>query len=63
MIRFVFVAALALLAASLPARAEVKITEITTPGGINAWLVEEHSIPFVALEIMFRGGSVIEARP
>ena len=39
-------------------RAEVAIQDITTPGGIQAWLVEEHSIPFTALEIIkhFFGG-------
>ncbi len=36
--------------AALPARAEVDIQEVTSPGGITAWLVEEPSIPFVALE-------------
>lgn len=44
------------LISALPARAEVDIQELTTPGGIDAWLVEEHSIPFVALELRFRGG-------
>ena len=43
------------------ARAEVPITEVTSPGGIKAWLVEEHSIPFVALELRFRGGASLDA--
>lgn len=43
------------------ARAEVAIQEITTDGGVNAWLVEEHAIPFVALEIHFDGGSALDA--
>ncbi len=60
MIRTVF-AALAVLLVTLPARAETDIQSITTPGGINAWLVEEHSIPFVAIELMFRGGTAIDA--
>lgn len=46
---------------ALPARAEVEIQEITSPGGIDAWLVEEHSIPFVALELRFRGGASLDA--
>lgn len=49
------------LLAGLPARAEVHIKEITTPGGIDAWLVEDHSIPFVALELRFRGGTSLDA--
>ena len=50
---------LALLAAS-PVRAAVDIQEVTSPGGITAWLVEEHSIPFTAIEIRFKGGASLE---
>ncbi len=39
----------------------VEVQDVTSPGGIRAWLVEEHSIPFVALEIRFRGGSALDA--
>ncbi len=49
-----------ILFASLPARAELAIQELTTPGGINTWLVEDHSIPFVALELRFRGGAALD---
>lgn len=58
MIRAVFAAVLAL---ALPAQAEIPIKEITSPGGIIAWLVEDHNIPFMALEIQFRGGTSLEA--
>jgi len=51
--------ALTLLAA-LPARAQVDIREVTSPGGITAWLVEDHSIPFVALDILFAGGTSLD---
>lgn len=51
--------ALALLAA-LPARAQVDIEEVTSPGGITAWLVEDHSVPFVALDILFEGGTSLD---
>ena len=44
-----------------PLWAEVAIQQLTSPGGINAWLVEEHSIPFTALEIRFRGGTSLDA--
>ena len=43
------------LALAAPARA-IDIQEVTSPGGIKAWLVEETSIPFTALEIRFSGG-------
>jgi len=59
MIRALIVAALAITFA-LPARAEVDIQEVQTPGGLTAWLVEEHSIPFTALEIWFRGGTSLD---
>ena len=44
-----------------PLHAEIAIQEVTSPGGIKAWLVEEHSIPFTALEIQFRGGTALDA--
>ncbi|MWD26214.1 insulinase family protein [Aquicoccus sp. SCR17] len=49
------------LAAALPARAAIDIEEVTSPGGITAWLVEEPDIPFVALELRFRGGASLDA--
>lgn len=49
------------LFAALPLRADVDIQEVTSPGGITAWLVEDHSIPFVALELRFRGGASLDA--
>lgn len=52
--------ALVLSLTALSARAEIAITEVTSPGGINAWLVEEPSIPFVALEIRMRGGASLD---
>ncbi|SEV87753.1 zinc protease [Aliiroseovarius sediminilitoris] len=55
-----FVTLVTLLVVSFPARAEIAIQEITTPGGINAWLVEEDSLPFTALEIRFRGGTSLD---
>ncbi|MEM6729194.1 MAG: pitrilysin family protein, partial [Pseudomonadota bacterium] len=51
----------ALFVLATPAWAEVKIQEVTSPGGITAWLVEEPSIPFMALEIRFRGGASLDA--
>lgn len=56
-----FLSGLALvLLAALPVRA-IDIQEITSPGGIPAWLVEDHTIPFVAVEIAFRGGASVDA--
>lgn len=60
MIRALFAAAFAVFGA-LPAHAAVPIQELTSPGGIRAWLVEEHSLPFTALEIRFEGGTSLDA--
>lgn len=57
-----FIAALMLaFVAALPAHAETKIEEVVSPGGITAWLVQEPSIPFIALELRFRGGASLDA--
>ena len=45
---------------ALPAWAAIEIKEVTSPGGITAWLVEDHSIPFTALELRFRGGTSLD---
>ena len=55
-----FVLAFAAFFAALPAWADINIKDVTTPGGINAWLVEDHSIPFVALELRFKGGASLD---
>jgi len=57
--RLVLAAALAAVAA-LPLRAQVSVQEITSPGGIDAWLVEERAIPFLALELRFLGGTNLD---
>ncbi|MCV2879190.1 insulinase family protein [Sedimentimonas flavescens] len=59
MIRFVL-ATLTVLSLTLPARA-LDIQQVTSPGGLKAWLVEAHDIPFTALEIRFRGGASLDA--
>ena len=52
--------ALFLLMLASPVRAEIAIQEVTSPGGIKAWLVEDHNIPFMALELRFRGGTSLD---
>lgn len=58
MLRLVLTVCLTLVATT--ARAEIDIIEVTSPGGINAWVVEEPSIPFVAVEIRFVGGASLD---
>ncbi|MCC5991094.1 MAG: insulinase family protein [Rhodobacteraceae bacterium] len=50
-----------LLLLATPSRAEIEITPVTSDGGLQAWLVEERSIPIVALELIFAGGSTLDA--
>ena len=59
MIRLLLSLAMAMMLAA-PARA-LDIKEITSSGGIDAWLVETHDIPFTALEIRFKGGTSLDA--
>ena len=34
----------------------MKIQEVTSPGGLSAWLVEEHRVPLLAMRFAFSGG-------
>ena len=52
--------ALAPLAWAGTAQAQVEVVEITSPAGIDAWLVEEAALPFVALELVFPGGTSLD---
>jgi zinc protease len=42
------------------AQAAVEIQTVTSPGGIKAWLVESHDIPFTSLHIRFMGGTSLD---
>lgn len=50
------VTSIALLSFTRPAAA-MNIQQITSPGGIQAWLVEEHSVPLISMRYAFDGGS------
>ena len=52
---------LLLLLPLLPAgAAATEIETVRSPGGITAWLVREPSIPVIAVEFSFRGGSALD---
>ncbi|GAA3841611.1 insulinase family protein [[Pseudomonas] carboxydohydrogena] len=40
-----------------PAMAAAKIQRVVSPGGIEAWLVQDATVPLVAMQFAFRGGS------
>ena len=49
---------LCLAAPVLSAKAHaMKIQSVRSPGGIDAWLVQEHAVPLLALRFVFDGGS------
>lgn len=38
----------------------IDIQEVTSPGGVKAWLVESHANPLIAVAIGFKGGSAAD---
>jgi zinc protease len=43
--------------ASAPSHAAAKIQRLVSPGGIEAWFVQDATVPLIAMEYAFRGGS------
>ena len=58
--RFAAIALLASLAASSADAMEIK--RVISPGGIEAWLVESHANPLIAMRFAFRGGAAQDPR-
>jgi zinc protease len=54
LVTFAVLASLAV--ATVEARA-VEIQTVETPGGLTAWLVEDHTVPIVAVNFAFAGGT------
>ncbi len=48
-----------LLAAALPAAA-IEVVGVVSPGGIEAWLVEEHTNPIITMRIAFKIGAAAD---
>ena len=44
---------------ALPVHA-VTIEEVKTAQGITAWLVEDHSVPVISMDVAFRGGAALD---
>jgi zinc protease len=51
------VAALAIVTVSTPPAGATNIERVVSPGGIEAWLVREPSLPLVAINFAFLGGA------
>jgi len=59
-VRRLLVGAIVLAATALAASAAAhatKIERVVSPGGIEAWLVRQTTLPLIALEFAFRGGA------
>jgi zinc protease len=63
-----FLAAWGLIAALLTAvstdvsaRPGIEIQSVTSPGGITAWLVEDYTIPLIAMNFSFSGGASVDS--
>jgi zinc protease len=56
LVRRALVGAAFLVAFAAPAAA-TQIERVVSPGGIEAWLVREPSVPLIAMDFAFRGGS------
>jgi zinc protease len=52
-----FAAYFLILSALQPARAEVAIQEVTSDGGVTAWLVEDYTVPIITFRFNFEGGT------
>lgn len=57
-LRVLLPAALCVLLA-LPAQA-IEAQKVVSDGGIEAWLVEDHSIPVISLDVGWRGGAALD---
>ena len=38
----------------------VEVQRVVSPGGIEAWLVEDHSNPIISLDLAFQGGAALD---
>ena len=50
-------AALLNIVAPAAQASDMKLERVTSPGGIEAWLVESHANPLIAIRFAFRGGA------
>lgn len=46
--------------ATTPATAAVEVQRVVSPGGIEAWLVEDHSNPILAISFSVLGGAAVD---
>src|ERR1700730_8156899 len=55
--RIALIVAAGLVMASTPSHAAAKIQHLVSPGGIEAWFVQDATVPLIAMEYGFGGGA------
>jgi zinc protease len=58
--RFALAALALLLGVALCGNASAAVEKVVSPGGIEAWLIEDHTNPLISLAIGFRAGAVLD---
>ncbi|MBL6945185.1 MAG: insulinase family protein [Rhodospirillales bacterium] len=56
---FFFLALICVVLVGRPATA-LEVQRVTSPGGIEAWLIEDHTNPIIAMRFAFRGGANLD---
>ena len=56
------VLAMIAIALALPAGAAARLQRVTSPLGIEAWLIEDHANPIISLALGFRGGAALDPK-
>ena len=51
---------LALISTAIPPARAIEVQRVISPGGIEAWLVEDHSNPIISFDMTFRGGAALD---
>ena len=63
LIRLISAPVFAILVAFVPVSAKaIEIERVISEGGIEAWLVEDHSLPIISFQFLFSGGAATDPR-
>jgi zinc protease len=62
LIVFILSGFLATFVFAAPSDAAVAVKRVISPGGIEAWLVEDHTVPVFAMQFAFRGGAALDPK-
>jgi len=63
LIRLISAPVFAVLVAFVPVSAKaIEIERVISEGGIEAWLVEDHSLPIISFQFLFSGGAATDPR-